>query len=180
MRSKQSILRAARELLLEHGPGAVTHVQVAERSGVGRATIYRHWPRAGQLLGEVMTTVPMPFFAAPTAPVREWLRTELAAIARQLQLDDVRAVTTTLANTALWDAEMAARRGRFARVLADRLAAALDQAQNEHLLELTIDSADAAALLLGPLYYRSTIEHAPVDDSLLDAAVASLGTWVQD
>lgn len=179
-RSKQAILHAARQLLLEHGPGAVTHVQVAERSGVGRATIYRHWPKADQLLGEVMATVPVPFFADPTEPVREWLRTELAVIARQLELDDVCAVTTTLANTALWDPAMDARRAMLAQVLAERLTAALDQAQSQSHLELNIDSAAAAALLLGPLYYRSTIEHAPIDDSLIDAAVASLGTWMQD
>ena len=180
VRSKHAILRAARELLLEHGPSAVTHVHVAERSGVGRATVYRHWPKADQLLGDAMATVPMPFFDAPTGPVREWLRTELAVIARQLELDEVRAVATTLANTALWDPEMAARRGMFASVLAGRLVAALDQSQAQGQLELHIDSAAAAALLLGPLYYRSIIEHAPVDDALLDAVVASLGTWVQD
>jgi hypothetical protein len=44
----------------------------------------------------------------------------------------------------------------------------------------SLGSAAAAALLLGPLYYRSTIEHALIDDSLIDAAIASLGTWVQD
>ena len=176
-RSRKLILHAARRLLLEHGPGAVTHVQVAELSGVGRATVYRHWPRTGQLLAEAMATVPMPFFAAPAEPVREWLREELTAIARQLELDDVRAVATTLANTALWDPQMAERRGAFAQVLAHRLADVLNYAQDQGRLALHIDSSDAAALLLGPLYYRSTIEHAPAEEPLLDAALASIGHW---
>jgi AcrR family transcriptional regulator len=180
VRSKELILQAARQLLLEHGPGAVTHVQVAERSGVGRATVYRHWPKTDQLLAESMATVPMPFFAAPTEPVLEWLRTELTVIARQLELDDVRAVATTLANAALWDPEMAARRDMFARVLAERLAVALDQAQAHGHLELSVASSAAAALLLGPLYYRSTIEHAAVDEELIEAVIASLGNWAPD
>jgi hypothetical protein len=72
------------------------------------------------------------------------------------------------------------RRAMLAQVLAKRLTAALDQAQTQGHLELNIDSAAAAALLLGPLYYRSTIEHAPLEDSLIDAAIAPVGTWAQD
>jgi len=127
-------------------------------SRVGRATVYRHWPRTGQLLAGAMATVPMPFFAAPTEPMREWLRAELTAIARQLELDDVRAVATTLVNTVPWGPQMAARRGAVAQVLADRLAAVLTTPQDQGHPALHIDSSDAAALLLGPLYCRSTIE----------------------
>lgn len=146
-------------------------------SGVGRATVYRHWAKTEQLLAEAMATVPMPFFTDPSDPLQEWLRIELAAIGRQLALDEVRAVTTTLANTALWDPEMAARRDAFVTVLAERLTAALDDAHAQGRLELTIDSSAAAAMLLGPLYYRSTIEHAPVDEPLLESVIASIGTW---
>jgi AcrR family transcriptional regulator len=173
-------LNAARELLLEGGPAAVTHVQVAGRAGVGRATVYRHWPRAELLLVEAMATVPMPFLDKPTVPTRAWLRLELTAIARQLDLDDVRAVSTTLANTALWDQNMDARRARFADILASRLADALDDAQARGELTLTLASRDAAAMAIGPIYYRSTIERAPTDPSLIEAAIAALGTWSTD
>jgi hypothetical protein len=67
----------------------------------------------------------------------------------------------------------------FARVLVERLSVALDHAQAHGYLELSVESSAAAALLLGPLYYRSTIEHAAVDEPLLEAAIASLGTWVR-
>ena len=177
LRSREAIVQAARELLLEKGPTAVTHVQVAERAGVGRATVYRHWPRAELLLVEAMATVPMPFLDKPTVPTREWLRLELTAIARQLDLDDVRAVSTTLANTALWDQNMEARRAQFADVLAGRLADALDAAQARGELTLALPSRDAAAMTIGPIYYRSTIEHAPTGPGLIEAAIAALGTW---
>ena len=180
LRSRQSILSAARELLLQHGPGAVTHLQVAESAGVGRATVYRHWPRSDLLLAEAMATVAMPFFTTPRTPgttARDWIRAELTAIARQLELDDVRAVTTTLANTALWDPAMNARLAQLARLIADRLAAALDQAQALGELGPHVDSRSAAALSLGPLYYRSTIEHAAIDDDLIEAALDTLGRW---
>jgi AcrR family transcriptional regulator len=177
LRSREAILHAARELLLESGPTAVTHVQVAERAGVGRATVYRHWPRAELLLVEAMATVPMPFFDEPTVPTRDWLRRELTAIARQLDLDDVRAVSTTLATTALWDENMDARRAHFAGVLSGRLAAALDDAQARGEIVLAIPSQNAAAMAIGPMYYRATIERTPTDAGLIEATIAALGTW---
>jgi AcrR family transcriptional regulator len=177
LRSREAILTAARELLLDKGPTAVTHVQVAERAGVGRATVYRHWPRAELLLVEAMATVPMPFLAEPAVPTRDWLRRELTAMARELDLDDVRAVSTTLANTALWDESMDARRAQFAGILADRLAAALDDAQARGEITLASTSRNAAAMVIGPMYYRSTIERTPTDAGLIEAAIAALGTW---
>ncbi|MGW6442855.1 TetR/AcrR family transcriptional regulator [Lentzea sp. NPDC055074] len=179
-RSREAILNAARELLLESGPAAVTHVQVAERAGVGRATVYRHWPRPEPLLVEAMATVPMPFLDKPTVPTRDWLHRELTAIARQLELDDVRAVSTTLANTALWDETMDARRAQFAGILTARLAAVLDDARTRGEIVLALPSRDAAAMTIGPMYYRSTIERAPTDSTLIDAAINALGAWSTD
>jgi AcrR family transcriptional regulator len=176
-RSRQAILSATRELLLEKGPAAVTHAQVAERAGVGRATVYRHWPRADQLLAEAMATVPMPLLDNPTIPTREWLTRELSTLAQQLDLADVRAVAATLASTALWDEQMDARRAQFATILAGRLANALDAAQVRGEVSLAMSSRDAAALVIGPIYYRSTIEHLPAGSALIEAAIAAIGTW---
>ena len=155
----------------------MTHVQVAELAGVGRATVYRHWPRSDLLLAEAMATVPMPFFTSPTTPIRQWIRTELTALARELELHDVRAVATTLANTALWDPSMDARRAQFAQLLTDRLAAGLDEAHARGELTMSVDSLSAAAVMIGPLYYRSTIEHGCIDDPLIDTVIAALGHW---
>ena len=42
--SRTAILRAAGELLLEHGLHAISMDAVAERAGASKATIYRWWP----------------------------------------------------------------------------------------------------------------------------------------
>jgi len=176
-RSREVILNAARELLLASGPAAVTHNQIAEHANVGRATVYRHWPRTDQLLAEAMASVPMPFFEQASAPYRDWFTRELTAIALQLEQDDVRAVTTTLANTALWNPDMDARRAGFARTLGDRLSAALIDAEQHGELSPRTDAATAAALMIGPIYYRATIERAPADASLIEQCVGAAGTW---
>lgn len=42
-KTKQAILSAAYDLLLENGFGAVTIEKIAERAGVSKATIYKWW-----------------------------------------------------------------------------------------------------------------------------------------
>src|SRR5688572_6701128 len=46
----ESILRAAAELLGEHGYGALTIEAVAQRSGVAKTTIYRRWSDRPELV----------------------------------------------------------------------------------------------------------------------------------
>lgn len=53
-RSRAKMLAAATELLIEAGPRAVTVDAVAERSGVAKSTLYRHWGSVTELLVDVM------------------------------------------------------------------------------------------------------------------------------
>lgn len=53
-RSRNRLLAAATELLVESGPSAVTVDAVAERSGVAKSTLYRHWPSRTDLLFDVV------------------------------------------------------------------------------------------------------------------------------
>src|SRR5437667_9583381 len=83
-RSRDAILNAARTLLLCDGPAGVTHQRVAAEAGVGRATVYRHWPQPEQLLLDVMAGVDLPFFQEPAVPVRPWLAQHLHRLAHGL------------------------------------------------------------------------------------------------
>jgi AcrR family transcriptional regulator len=53
-RSRAKVLGAATELLVEAGPRGLTVDAVAERSGVAKSTIYRHWESVQELLVDVM------------------------------------------------------------------------------------------------------------------------------
>lgn len=55
-RSRARVLAAATELLVESGQRAVTVDAVAERSGVAKSTLYRHWPSRTALLTDVLRT----------------------------------------------------------------------------------------------------------------------------
>lgn len=53
-RSRQVILQAVLDELSERGYGALTIESVARRAGVGKATIYRHWPEKIALIADAL------------------------------------------------------------------------------------------------------------------------------
>jgi len=63
-RSRTKLLAAATELLVEAGPRGVTVDAVAERSGVAKSTLYRHWETRQDLLVDVMRSN-IPEFTSP-------------------------------------------------------------------------------------------------------------------
>jgi len=81
VRTRRVVLEAAAAIIATDGAGAITHQRVAERAGVGRATLYRHWPTAADLLYDAMGEVDEPLFRRPTGPLKGWLRRELRRVA---------------------------------------------------------------------------------------------------
>jgi AcrR family transcriptional regulator len=179
-RSREAILAAARELLREEGPSAVTHQRVATLAAVGRATVYRHWPRPEELLTAAMTGVRMPFFLNPATPVRPWLKQQLRVLADELALPDVLAVTVALVQGAVWEPETSARRDRLAATIGQQLRAALALAERTGELQMAGDPHDAPAVLIGPLLYRNLLEPGPVSSELIDRLLDAAGTWTKD
>ena len=53
--TRDRALTAARTSILEIGATRTTLVEVARRSGVGRTTLYRHWPDATALFADLLT-----------------------------------------------------------------------------------------------------------------------------
>lgn len=62
-RTRQTVLAATADILLEVGFERITIEGVAERSGVARSTIYRNWPSRAELFVEAFTSIK----AAPPA-----------------------------------------------------------------------------------------------------------------
>ena len=53
--TRRTILEAARELVAERGPDALTMSDVAHRAGVNRVTLYQHFRTREELLGAVIS-----------------------------------------------------------------------------------------------------------------------------
>jgi AcrR family transcriptional regulator len=176
IRSRKAILSAARTLLLREGPGALSHQRVAQQAGVGRATVYRHWPRLDLLVVDAMASVELPFFREPTCPVRPWLRGQMRTYADELVLPQVAAVAVRMLLNGAGEPHRAVQNVMVATVTT-RLEAALALAASAGELDLVVAVDDAFALLVGPLLHRVVVQGGPVRDVVIERAVESVGTW---
>jgi len=84
IRSRQAALTAAQELLAEEGWTAVTHVTVSARSGIGRTTLYRHWPDVAALIHDAIAQRIEQVRPTPTGDLRTDLVSELNGLRRLL------------------------------------------------------------------------------------------------
>lgn len=79
-RSRTVILSAALDLLGEAGYGGVTIEAVAARAGVGKSTVYRHWPGKLELIEDAIRTLKAGVTVATTGSVRD----RLVGVLRQM------------------------------------------------------------------------------------------------
>jgi AcrR family transcriptional regulator len=175
-RSRDAILAAAHDLLAREGPGAITHQRVAQQAGVGRATVYRHWAAPQDLLRDVLLSAELPFFATPALPLRPWLHAELRHLADELALPAVASLATALMEQTR-PGGAGTRPHRHITAITDRLAAAFALAVDAGELDTAPDPDIAAAHLIGPLIYRTTLQAAPVPDQLLTAVIDGAADW---
>ena len=169
-RSREAILAAAFDLLAREGPGAITHQRVAQQAGVGRATVYRHWAVPEDLLRDVLYTAELPFFATPALPLRSWLHAELRQLADELALPPVASLAIALMEQTRSGGADASPH-RHITTITERLAAAFALAVEAGELDKAPAADLAAAHLIGPLVYQTTLQAAPVPDRLLTAVI---------
>src|SRR5256885_2439480 len=175
-RSREAILAAAYDLLAREGPGAIAHQRVAQQAGVGRATVYRHWAAPEDLLRDVLYTAELPFFATPALPLRSWLHAELRQLADELALPAVASLAMALMEQTR-PGGPGARPHRHITAITERLADAFALAVDAGELDTAPDADLAAAHLISPLGYPTTLQAAAVPDSLLAEVIDSVAHW---
>jgi AcrR family transcriptional regulator len=164
-RTRDRILAAARELLTEAGPAGLTYSLLAERAGVTRQTLYRHWPaRAALLVALILEGVdnayPEPG-ADPGAVASAWL----VSLRRGMQDQARRAAILAVTAQADSDPDSALA---LAQLTDDRIAA-LNDLLKPSGVEL---ASDEYALLTGPVLSRIFFERSTVTDEFIQAVVA--------
>ena len=164
-RTRGRILAVARELLAEAGPAGLTYSRLAERAGVTRQTLYRHWPARSGLLIDLILEGPKVGYPQsgtdPRAVATAWL------VSLRAGLDEPAARAAVLAVTAEADHDPDCARA-LEGIAADRLAALNDLlAPSGYRI-----GADGYMLLVGPLFSRLFFERAAVTSEFLDAVVS--------
>ena len=167
LRSRQSILEAVVRLIDEEGAASVTHQRVAQVAGVGRATVYRHWPEPVDLLLAALEQTELRFLEPAPGTFVERVEIGLRRAAEQLNAPGLIGLAATILERAQWDPQT--------RALRERLVAAM-----QHNVRVAIDDAVAAGeltgapqadilfdQLLGPLWGRQLLRGAPITEDLI-------------
>lgn len=172
VRTRRAVVDAVGAILAEEGAGAVTHQRVAERAGVGRATLYRHWPTAADLLYDSLREIDEPLLIrARTGGLGEWLRRELRRAATDLGQPNAVQVQAVIIGRASLDPDADQLRRLLVKRNLDTLAAGLESAVERGELAVAPDPDDLLAQLLGPVIFRVVFEGRPATREFLDRLV---------
>ena len=172
-RTRARVIEAAAALIDEGGPAAVTYSALAERSGVGRATIYRHWPELPMLWAELRGEMVGRLQAELVGDLAADLRIVMARMVGVLRTQGGGTSLITLLERARWDPETRVQVVAAERHNPVRLALMAAIARGELRADADLDRM--SALLLGPLLYRALMTGQDVDEAYaLDIAEAFL------
>jgi AcrR family transcriptional regulator len=168
--ARRAILKAARELLDEGGVLSMTMEGIAARAGVGKPTVYRHWSNRY----EVVMAALIEATAAAEAPVLpgaplEALRQQLHGLAGLFTSPAGRNVAMMLVSGYGETALSKAFRTHFVQARRDEGRGLLRQAVAGGEIRPDIDLEIALDLVYGPVFYRLTMAHAPIDATFVDA-----------
>ena len=171
-RADRAILAAALELMAEHGVRDLRMDDVAERAGVGKATIYRRYRSKDELVTDAVAAL----VSEITVPDTGSTRADLLALMRRavkVYRGSVEAgVMPGLVDAMSRDGELArsVREGFLAGRRA-ALRAVLERGIERGDLRADLDLELALDVLGGPLFYRLLVTGGPIDRQLADGVV---------
>lgn len=177
--ARRKVLAATHQLLQERGLPGVTVEGIAALAGVGKPTIYRHWPNAHAVAMDAFleSSEAAPGHADVGFPL-DALRRQLRAIAAAFASPAGRS-TAALIAASQNDSELAkVFRNRFIMKSRETGRTLLLQATTEGAIRPYADLEVALDLIYAPLYFRLLIGHGSLDrdftDALLDLALDGL------
>ena len=154
-RTRAAVLDAGARILFTDGWNQVTHVRLAERSGVARATIYRHWPTVEDLLVDVILSYPSPNPVGKlTGDTRTDLVSEIGNFARNLQRSRLHEIiVTAMERASTGSRQMQDMHSAITRISRGPVWAVVSAAIEAGELDPRLSEETAAAHALGPLLY---------------------------
>ena len=177
--ARGKILAAARRLLEERGLPGLTVEAIATLAGVGKPTVYRHWPNAQAVaMDAFLESAEADEDTAARGSALPALRGQLAAIAAAFASPAGRSTAAMIA-AAQNDSELAkVFRNRFIMKSREAGRALLTRAVAEGSIRADVDLEVALDLIYAPLFFRLLIGHGALDrdftDALLDTALEGL------
>jgi AcrR family transcriptional regulator len=171
--ARRAILRAACDLVRERGFAALTIEGIASRAGVGKTTIYRHWPNKAAVVMDALLTetdrrIPVP----DTGSVRDDLRQQMLGVVNVLGDPADGGVYVALLAEAQRDTTLAAAiREQFIATRRAQTTSTLERGIARGELPDDLNRDVVIDALYGALYYRLLVRHAPVVPAYIEQVI---------
>jgi AcrR family transcriptional regulator len=166
-RSRRVILEAVLEVLGEVGYGPLTIEAVAARAGVGKSTIYRHWPGKLGLVEDAFRTLKAPLVVPATGALRDRLVSVLQQMAGLIEQSTYSACMPALIDAAERDPQVRDFHCRFSAEKRDVLLEVLRDAVANGELPPTADPELLVDALTGAIVIRRLTRYEPFDPALV-------------
>lgn len=161
-RSRRVILSAALDLLGEVGYGGLTIEAVAARAGVGKSTIYRHWPGKLELIEDAIRTLKAPIPVVSTGgSVRERVTQLLSQLATNMASSQWSTCLPAIIDAAERDPEVLSVHCRLASERRQLLVDLLSEGVATGEVPASADLNLLAECLVGPIVVRRLMAHEP-------------------
>lgn len=168
-RTRVVVMQTAIDIVAERGFAGASIDAIAQRSGVARSTIYRHWSQKEDLLLEAMGSAVGDVAALTVGDLRK----DLIAITTHLAgLLATEPMGSLVASIILESRREPALDDLRRRLIAQRQRVAhrmIGEAVDRGELGSAVDADAMAVDLAAPIFFRSLVLHAPID-----------GDWIED
>ena len=180
--TNKAILKAAAEIVIASGLAEMTIEGVAERAGVGKASIYRRWPTKGALAFEAVVDA---ILAAEPTPDTGSMEGDLVRVAESwVRLSNARRGGRTLAHFIAEiqsDPDLAtAWRERFVNRIRRERRPIIERAIARGEIPAGSDPELIMDVLYGPLYHRYLNGHLPLDESFARGVARMVAAAARD
>jgi len=170
-RARTAILTAAYDLLINDGPDAVGHGQVAIAASVSRTTVYKHFPTRGDLLRATIEVMGKAVPPELTGDLRNDLQRLVGDIVSDLGDDQRTRAIAAMIERAQHDETVAAVRDDLVREARQQFRAIVAAGVAAGELRGDIDDDVAMAGLVGTFFFKRLMAGDTVDADLATRVV---------
>ena len=177
VRTKQVVREAVLHILMESGFAGLNIDAVSRRSGVARTTIYRHWPTAGALAADAVTSMPHAYEDIDTGSIVGDMRANLTSLVEKTQTP-WGYILPTLIDASFRAVEV---RELYGAVVSQRRAYSfmmIYRAVERGELPADVDVVLLVDRLVGPIFFRHLVMQEPVDAAYIERLLqAEFGSY---
>jgi AcrR family transcriptional regulator len=176
-RAEDPILAVTIDLIGEHGVSGVAVDTVAAKSGVSKATIYRHWGSRARLIHAAISTAQEPFVEPDTGSLRDDLSVLLQQLAWYLNRRGGGRILPSFIDAAARDPELEALRQQTIREAREVYERVIRRGIERGELPADVDVRLVIDLSMSPFIYRGVVDQSPIEPAdigpVVDAVLAA-------